>query len=92
MVWRSTLADKPEYNVHGMKRPWWTAKRFKWAAIGGMLSFLGPLGEWGFVSLFAGQIDQRLPVSCSCGCIECPMPNPAAMQFQSEFRKSSACR
>ena len=63
MVWRSTLADKPEYKVNGMKQPWWTAKRFKWAAIGGMLSFLGPLGEWGFVSLFAGQEEDLLTLT-----------------------------
>lgn len=63
MVRRRTLADEPEYNVHGTRRAWWDAKRFKWAAIGGVLSFLGPLGEWVFVSLFAGHEEDFLTLT-----------------------------
>jgi diguanylate cyclase (GGDEF)-like protein len=63
IVWRGTLAGELEYNVQGMKRPWWDTKRFKWAAIGGVLSFLGPLGEWIFVSLFAGQQENFLTLT-----------------------------
>jgi len=46
-----------------MKSHWWTAKRYKWAAIGSVLSFLGPLGEWGFMFLFDAEQGNFLALS-----------------------------
>jgi len=43
-----------------MRKRWWQKTRFRWAAVGAVFSFIGPLGEWGFLAAVGKPADNAL--------------------------------